>query len=260
MQQGKISATIITFNEEKNIEKCLKSLDGVADEIIVVDSYSEDQTENICKRYPTTFIKKSFEGHIQQKQFALSQATHQYILSLDADEYLTTELRNSIRQIKNNLAYHAYSMNRRNYYRGKNINHAGWYPDTRVRLFNKDKARWGGENPHDIIILDNSSYTLQLEGDLHHNTLDSLEEHKRQTDNYAKIAAKYKFEHGLHKKTAFLKLLFSPISKFLRMYLLKLGFLDGGFGLRICYEEFRCTYKKYRLLLNMYKNQGKIKL
>ncbi|MDN5215397.1 glycosyltransferase [Fulvivirgaceae bacterium BMA12] len=257
LQQGKISATIITFNEEKNIETCLKSLEGIADEIIVVDSHSKDETENICKQYRTTFIKRPFEGHIQQKQFALSQAKHQYILSLDADEYLTQELRNSIQGIKNNLAYHAYSMNRRNYYRGKNINHAGWYPDKRVRLFNKDKARWGGENPHDVIVLDNPTYTLHLQGDLHHNTLDTLEEHKRQTDNYAKIAARYKFEHGRHKKTALLKMLFSPLSKFLRMYVLKLGFLDGGFGLRICYEEFRCTHKKYRLLLDMYKNQEK---
>lgn len=256
-QEGKISATIITYNEEKNIEKCIKSLDGVVDEIIVVDSYSEDETENICKEYPTTFIKKHFEGHIQQKQFALSQATHQYVLSLDADEYLSAELQSSIRQVKGHLAYQGYSVNRRNFYRGKNINHAGWYPDSRVRLFNKNKARWGGENPHDIVVVDNRDYTAHLEGDLHHDTLNSLEEHQRQTDNYAKIAANYKFEHGLHKRTAFLKMLFSPLSKFFTMYIIKLGFLDGAFGLRICYEEFKYTYKKYKLLVGMYKNQSK---
>lgn len=256
-RQGKISAAIITYNEEKNIEKCIQSLNEVVDEIIVVDSYSQDDTENICKKYPITFIKKTFDGHIQQKQFALSQATHPYILSLDADEYLSRELQSSIRQVKDRLAYHGYSMNRRNFYRGKNINHAGWYPDARIRLFNKEKARWGGENPHDIVVLDNSDYTFHLKGDLHHDTLNSLEEHKRQTENYAEIAANYKFEHGLHKKTAFLKMLFSPPSKFFTMYIMKLGFLDGSFGFRICYEEFKYTYKKYSLLVSMYKNQSK---
>ena len=256
--QGKISATIITYNEEKNIEKCIKSLTGIVDEIVVVDSYSDDETENICKRYPTTFIKNPFEGHIQQKQYALSQATYQYVLSLDADEHLSRELQSSIRQVKNQLTYQGYSMNRRNFYRGKDINHSGWYPDSRIRLFNKEKARWGGENPHDLVLIDNEDYTFHLQGDLYHDTLNSLEEHKRQTENYAKIAANYKFEHGLHKNTAVLKMLFSPISKFFSMYIIRLGFLDGGFGLRICYEEFKCTYKKYKLLVGMYKNQGKI--
>lgn len=255
--QGKISATIITYNEEENIEKCIRSLTGVADEIIVVDSYSEDQTENICKRYPVTFIKNPFEGHIQQKQFALSLASHRYVLSLDADEYLSETLQSSICRVKDQLAYQGYSMNRRNFYRGKCINHAGWYPDNRVRLFNKEKARWGGQNPHDIIVMDNPDYTFHLKGDLYHNTLNSLEEHQRQTENYARIAADYKFEHGLNKNTAFLKMLFSPLSKFFTMYIMKLGFLDGSYGLRICYEEFKCTYKKYKLLADRYKMQGK---
>ena len=255
--QGKISATIITYNEQENIEKCIRSLTGVADEIIVVDSYSEDQTEDICKRYPVTFIQNPFEGHIQQKQFALSLASHRYVLSLDADEYLSEALQTSIRRVKDQLVYQGYSMNRRNFYRGKSINHAGWYPDDRVRLFNKEKARWGGQNPHDIIVMDNPDYTLHLKGDLYHDTLNSLEEHQRQTENYARIAANYKFEHGLHKNTAYLKMLFSPLSKFFTMYIMKLGFLDGGYGLRICYEELKCTYKKYKLLTEKYKMEGK---
>lgn len=255
---GKISATIITYNEENNIEKCLRSIVGVADEILVIDSYSEDNTEKICKQFPVIFIKNKFEGHIQQKQFAISKTKYRFILSLDADEYLSTQLRESIFKVKNHLTFDAYSMNRLNFYRGKTINYAGWYPDTRIRLFDKNKAHWGGENPHDKVIIDNGDYTSHLDGDLHHKTLNSLEEHKKQTEKYALIAAQYKFEHGMHKHTAFFKMLMNPISKFFTMYILKLGFLDGAFGLRICFEEFKCTYKKYKKLHRLYKNDNLI--
>ncbi len=253
--KGKISATIITFNEEKNIEKCLRSIAGVVDEIVVVDSYSTDNTEKICQKYNVIFIKNKFEGHIQQKQFAISKTKYRFVLSLDADEYLSEKLRKSIVAIKDNLVFDAYTMNRLNFYRGKTINYAGWYPDTRIRLFDKVKAHWGGENPHDIVVVDNKKYTSHLIGDLHHNTLNSLAEHKHQTEKYAVIAAQYKYEHGMHRQTVFFKMLMNPISKFFTMYFLKLGFLDGKFGLRICFEEFKCTYRKYKKLYRLYKNE-----
>lgn len=131
----KISATIITFNEEKKIEKCLQSLLGVADEIVVVDSFSTDQTAAICARYPVVFIRNTFEGYIAQKNYAVKQASNEYILSLDADEALSGELKASILSVKENWRqYHGYSFNRFNNYCGKWIHFCGWYPDRKVRL------------------------------------------------------------------------------------------------------------------------------
>lgn len=141
----KLSAVIITYNEEDNIERCLESLEKTADEILVVDSFSSDRTAEICKSKGVEFIQHSFEGHIEQKNYALSRASNDYVLSLDADEALSDKLIQSIRAAKQNWSTNGYSVNRLTNYCGKWIRHCGWYPDKKIRLWDKRKGTWGGD-------------------------------------------------------------------------------------------------------------------
>ena len=149
-----LSAVIITKNEEKNIARCLDSLSNIADEIVVVDSYSTDKTEEICLNYNVRFIKHHFEGHIEQKNYALSQTTYQHVISLDADEALDEVMQNSILEVKKEWSFDGYSMNRLTNYCGKWIWYGNWYPDTKLRLWDKSKGQWGGLNPHDKFMME----------------------------------------------------------------------------------------------------------
>ena len=133
----KLSCAIITLNEERNVARCIESLAGIADEIVVIDSGSTDATEAICRSYGVKFIQHDFEGYVEQKNFAVSQCAFEYILSLDADELLSEELKESISEIKNNWDKDGYSFNRLTNYCGKWIRHCGWYPDRKLRLFKK---------------------------------------------------------------------------------------------------------------------------
>ena len=256
-QKIKLSGVIITYNEEKKIAKCLQSLQGIVDEIIVVDSFSEDSTEDICKEHNVRFIKNKFKGHIEQKNFAITQAKYDYILSLDADEILSDELKKSILAKKENISFDGYSMNRRNFYCGKKIKYSGWYPDIKIRLFDRRKAKWGGENPHDEIVMMNKEYTDHLTGDLLHYTFDSIQEHELQMKKFARISANFKYENKNQREIVHLKTFVSPIYRFLNLFFLKKGFLDGKEGFKICYEEAKYTFRKYNLLRKLYKNGKK---
>ena len=145
----KLSVVIITFNEERNIGRCIESVREVADEIVVVDSFSTDKTRAICEKHGVNFIEHAFDGHIQQKNFAITQAKFPHQLSLDADEALSEDLKTEILKIKNDWRYDSYRMNRLTNYCGKWIHHCGWYPDTKLRLYDSTKGVWGGVNPHD---------------------------------------------------------------------------------------------------------------
>lgn len=147
----KLSAVIITFNEARNIGRCLDSLQGIADDIVVVDSYSTDATANIVKAKGARFVEHVFEGHIQQKNWAISQAKYPHVLSLDADEALDDSLRHSILRVKEDWQADAYYLPRLTNYCGKWIKHGLWYPDLKLRLWDSRKGAWGGQNPHDTI-------------------------------------------------------------------------------------------------------------
>lgn len=254
----KISAVIITFNEEKNIEGCLLSLQEVADEIIVVDSYSSDKTEQICKKYNVRFIQHPFEGHIEQKNWARIQASHSTVLSLDADEELSIELKESILNLKNNsstsaLEFDAYKMNRLTNYCGKWIRHCGWYPDTKVRLWNNKKGEWTGENPHDEFkLFDSKSKIGKLDGDLLHYSYHQLEDHDKQIEYFTNIASKSFVARG--KKPFFGQAYISAFSKFIKCYFLKLGFLDGKAGWIISVKSSYAAYLKYKKI-NLLRNK-----
>lgn len=249
----KISATIITFNEEKKIEKCIESLLGVADEIIVVDSFSTDGTETICARYPVRFTKRTFEGYIAQKNYAVDQASYDYILALDADEVLSEELKASVLEVKASWKYDGYSVNRFNNYCGKWIRFCGWYPDRKIRLWDRRKARWSGEDPHDKVQLF-AGRVKQLQGDLLHYAYFTVDEHLRQMHKFAEVAAKAKYRNG--KKPIFLiHVVLNPMFKFFRKYLLQLGFLDGYYGFVFCATTSALNFYKY-LRLYEYHRRG----
>jgi glycosyltransferase involved in cell wall biosynthesis len=239
----KISAVVITFNEERNIERCLKSLVGVVDELVVVDSYSTDRTEEICKLYHARFIKHRFEGHIQQKNWAILQASSPYILSLDADEVLSDELKTSILKVKEEWAYDGYYFNRLTNYCGHWIRHCGWYPDRKIRLFPKDKAEWEGDHVHEELVLTEGTRKTWINGDLHHYSYYTTIEHRERAMKYARLGA----EKVKHKRGLGLKLLFSPPFRFIQMYLLQGGFKDGRSGFDICRITAWEVAQKYKL-------------
>lgn len=238
-----ISAVIITFNEEQNIVRCLKSLDGIADEIVVVDSFSTDNTEKLCSYPGVRFIKHAFEGHIQQKSWAVKQAEFDYVLSLDADEALSDSLRKSIAAVKNSWNSDGYTFNRLNNYLGKWIRHCGWYPDTKLRLWDRRTGDWGGINPHDKVILNPGSRISKLDGDLLHYSYFSTRQHLDQINKFTDIAAKEAESQG--KKSSLFIATFKGIWKFKRDYIFKLGFLDGASGFVICVLSAYATFVKY---------------
>jgi glycosyltransferase involved in cell wall biosynthesis len=248
----KISAVIITLNEEKFIGQCLKSLEDVADEVIVVDSFSTDATEDICSRHNVRFVKHAFEGYVEQKNFAVSMAAYQYVLSLDADEALSDELKKSILKIKDNPVSDGYNFNRLNNYCGKWINHSRWYPDRHLRLFNSSKGKWVGPNPHDRFMLNPGSKTTWLKGDLHHWNYSSFEDHMDKMNGFSTISANEYFKAGKRAGpcTASLHCMWS----FFRSFFLKAGFLDGYIGFVGCSITAYASFLKYsklrRLILN----------
>jgi len=252
-QEKKLSGVIITFNEERNIERCIKSLIDLCDEIVVVDSFSQDETKSICSKYGVKFIENAFSGHIEQKNFALSQTQYDHVLSLDADEEVSAELANSILSIKSNWQADAYQFNRFTNYCGQWIKHSGWYPDTKIRLWDKTKGIWGGTNPHDSVELEPSSHIEKLKGDLLHYSYYTMEEHVLRSAKYAKIAAKALFKKG--KKSSIFKMISSAGFRFLQDYILRGGFRDGFYGLVICGTSSHTTFLKYAYLRNL--NKGK---
>lgn len=241
-----ISAVIITFNEERNIGRCLESLSGVVDEIVVLDSFSTDRTEQICREHGVRFEQHAFDGHIEQKNRALAAATHPFVLSLDADEALSETLRQSILAVKNNPEYDGYIMSRRTNYCGQWIAHSGWYPDRKLRLFDRHLGHWGGTNPHDRVEINAGARTFRLDGDLLHYSYYTVDEHLARGRKYAQIAAAAMRRQG--KRGAWWRMWVSPVAKFFRNYFFKLGFLDGRAGWTICRISALETYWKYREL------------
>lgn len=245
----KISALILTLNEERNIARCLDSLEGIADEIIVVDSFSTDKTEEIVSGYEAKLVKQKFLGYIEQKNFALKLASHNHVLSLDADEALSPELRESILGVKESFEFDGYYMNRLANYCGQWIRHSGWYPDRKMRLFDLTKGKWTGTNPHDKFVLDKGSKSAELKGDLLHYTIYTVDEHKKQVDNFSSIAAQAKYDQGI--RSNWFKILVKPIARFVKGYLFKAGFLDGYYGWLIGIYSARATFLKYRKLMKI---------
>ncbi len=247
----KLSVVIITYNEEKNIERCLNSVKAVADEIVVLDSFSQDKTPAICAAHDVKFFQHAFDGHIQQKNRAITFATHKHVLSLDADEALSDELVKSILEVKSNFEKDGYYMNRLTNYCGHWVKHCGWYPDRKLRLWDSSKGSWTGINPHDKYeLFEGDINTGILKGDLLHYSYYSIEDHYKQVDYFTNIAAKaFVAEKG---SAPFYKRFVNPIAKFISHYIIHLGFLDGRAGFLISKISAYATYLKYKKINQFY--------
>jgi len=242
----KISATIITLNEERNIERCIRSLQDVADEIIVLDSFSTDKTEEICKGLGVRFEKRKWEGYSPSKNYLNGLAQFDYILSIDADEALDDQLKQSILDLKKLNDPEVYSVNRMTNYCGKWIKHSGWYPDVKVRLFPKNGSNWDGEIVHEELVYPANLEVVQLKGHLEHYSYYSFEGHRSRADKYSALTAQKMHDKG--KKASALKPYISALGRFVSMYIIKRGFLDGAMGFKIAWISAQSNVFKYKEL------------
>jgi len=250
----KISAVIITFNESSNIGRCIEALLPVADEILVVDSYSTDNTQAICEQYKVRFVSHVFEGYAEQKNYGIALTNYAYVLSVDADEVLSDDLKKAILTIKKQALFDAYYLNRLTNFCGQWIKHGDWYPDRKLRLFNKEKAQWGGGAVHETLLLAVDATTQQLQGDLWHYSFTSIEQHIQQINSFTTLAAKHLYEQG--KTASVYQLYLKPNVKFFWSYIVKLGFLDGYYGYVVCKNSAQATFLKYAKLKRLCETTG----
>ncbi len=237
----KISATIITFNEERNVARVIESL-RCCDEILVLDSGSQDRTVEIATKLGAHVVEASWHGYAAQKNIAAELAQHDWVLSLDADESLSEALEAEIWQIKKaGPKFDGYTVPRLAQYLGRWILHSGWYPDRKVRLFDRKKAKWVGEFVHESVEVEGS--VGHLKSNLLHFTCNSLSEHLRSMDSYTTLAAQEIVSRG--KAVGLADLLIDPPWTFFRTYVLKRGFLDGIEGLSIAYMAALYNFLKY---------------
>ena len=251
----KISAVIITYNEEKKIATCLASLQGVADEIVVLDSFSKDKTPDICKQYGVRFYQQSWKGYGAQKNDAAQKASNDYILSLDADESLSPILQRSVIDEKKAGLSGVYQMNRLNNFYGYDLYHGNAYPDTMKRLYNRKEAKWSLRPVHETLDIAKGVPTRKLNGNLLHRSKDTLEDHIAGINKYSSIGARVYFEAG--KKAAGFKLVIGPLFTFINGYFFRLGFLDGYAGFMMAKINAYEVFLKYSKLLLLQRNKTK---
>lgn len=248
----KLSVVIICYNEEKNIRRCIDSVKDIADEMLILDSNSTDQTVSIAESMGAVVKQEVFKGFIQKKNKGVELASYDYILSLDADEVLDPLLADSIRKVKENFTSLAYRMNRCSNYCGKFIRHGSWYPDAKIRLFDRRIARWGGTNPHDKIVLEEQITVEHLKGDILHYSYNTISEHVIQNNKLSTLAAESLFANG--KRTNLFKVFVNPGWAFFQSYIIRAGFLDGLFGMVIAIQISHMTFLKHFKLYLLHKS------
>ena len=245
MQQ--LSAVIISLNEEHNLENCILSIRAIADEIVLLDSYSTDATLAIAKKYNCHIVQEQFIGFGPQKNKAIALASHDWILSIDADECLSASLQKSIQAWKQNTPTHSlYSMNRLTNYAGHWIRFGGWYPDTLLRLFNRQYAQFSSAIVHEEIVFEKGMQLKKLKGDILHYSFPYIITHLRKIVKYSSIGAASDIENG--KSCSYIKYKFVPIWIFITQYIIKLGCLDGRAGWKVSYYSALAAKRKYGLI------------
>jgi glycosyltransferase involved in cell wall biosynthesis len=251
-----ISAVIITYNEEKNILSALKSVSW-ADEVIVVDSYSTDRTTHIAIENGAKVIVRDWPGFSKQKQFGVDAAANDWILSIDADERVTPELKKEIEAIKTSgPSADGYRIPRLSIYMSREIRHSGWYPDRQLRLFDRRKGRWNGRTVHESIEMLSGTKTADLSSDILHFSVENAAHHHRMIgERYAPLGARQMFENGVTASR--LRVVTAGPIAFLRSYFFKLGFLDGFPGFCIARFAAYHAYLKHLLLFEMQESLAK---
>ena len=242
-----ITATIITCDEERNIARAIESL-RCCDEVLIVDSGSVDRTVELAQNLGARVIEANWRGFAGQKNWAAEQATHDWVLSLDADEALSEALEGEIWNLrKNGPQYDAYTMPRLAQYLGRWILHSGWYPDRKIRLYDRRKAKWVGDFVHESV--ESTGRVGHLESSILHFTCESLSEHLKTMDRYTTLAA----QELAARRTPIgaRRLVTDPVWAFLKTYLVQRGFLDGFEGLTIAYMAALYTFLKYAKARNM---------
>ena len=254
----RISATIITFNEEENIRAACDSV-AWADEIVVIDSQSTDQTRQIASQCGAQVISREWSGFAAQKQFATEQTSREWVFSLDADERVSDELKASIQALRTRPADRladGYSIARRSFYQGRWIRGGGWYPDRQLRLFRKSLGRWAGKHIHESVKMDAGSRVEILPGDiLHYTVRDAAHHHRMIGERYAPLAARQMFEAG--RRTSAFQIATAAPAAFFRGYILKGGFLDGLAGFSIASFAAHHAFLKHLMLWEMQNTGGK---
>jgi glycosyltransferase involved in cell wall biosynthesis len=243
---NRLSAVLITRNAAALLGPCLDSL-AFVDEIVVIDSSSSDATAELAAGKGARVVQKEWLGFGRQKQFAVEQASHDWVLCLDADERVSPQLAASIRSALAAPVSPVYRMARRNRFLGRWLSHGEGYPDWSPRLFNRMNARWSDDLVHEKVLFAVTPGTL--EGDLMHDSADDLATYLERQNRYTTLAARQAFEQG--RSAGVLHLLFSPVVRFIKFYLMRLGFLDGLPGL--LHISIGCvnSYMKYAKLIEL---------
>jgi len=245
-----ISVVIVTKNEEANIEDALRSAAG-AQEIVVVDSFSADRTVEICRRYTDRIFQHAWPGYARQKQLAVDHAQGPWVLILDADERITPELRDEIARAMQDTDYDGYSLPRRNYFLGRWIKHSGWWPDRTLRLFRKDRGGLEDREVHEKVIV--RGRVGQLHAPLEHYTYRTISDYVRKMEVYSSLAAKEIRKRG---RPGIFSLIAKPFFTFFKMYVLRLGFLDGVHGLVLAVLYGYYTFLKYARAWEQHEKKG----
>lgn len=250
-----LSVTIITLNEESNIERCLKSVEELSDDVILVDSGSTDKTIEIASRFKNVRIfKRLWEGYGQQKNFAHQQAQKEWVLNIDADEAVSSTLKNELIQTLSSPThthYNGYSFPRLTEYLGRTIYHGGWYPNRLTRLSKKSKSKWSEPSIHETLLIEGP--IGKLHGDLLHFPFQSIEDQVKTNLKYAKLGT-YQLKQK-NKQFKIIPLIYKPIGKFIETYIIKKGFLDGTQGFIISVNAAYSIFLKYAFLFQPKKNR-----
>jgi len=244
---------VITFNESANIARCLDSVRNIADEILVVDSYSTDDTVAIAVSKDARILEHPFEGYIEQRGYAVENAKYDFILALDADECVSEELEKEVLRLKQNWKFDCYVTNRLNGIGGQWIRYGTWYPDPKMRIFDRRKAICTGTTPHDRIEPLERASLGKLKGDILHYSDDNIADRIHSVNNLTSSSAKYLFEQG--KRTNWLIIFFKPLIKFITVYWLRRGFLDGFYGFVIAKSLSQYTYLQQIKLMELQRKQ-----
>ena len=244
-----ISVVIITKNEAHVIGNTLQSLEGLTDDIVIVDSGSSDDTIRICQQYKTRIIETGWAGYGMNKNMGIDAAYHDWILSLDADEAIDDELKQALRDLEPANDSIVFNIRFKNFFCNKWIRYGEWGSDTHIRLFNRKRIRWNADAVHESLILPVDTIKINLKGNILHYTVSSGQEYEHKIDSYARLNAQKYYEEG--KRAGFFKMYCAPLFAFIQFFIFRLGFLDGKEGLVIAKATMHYTYLKYHYLNNL---------
>lgn len=230
-----LSVIIMTYNEEKNLPRCLKSIQGIGEELFILDSFSTDNTLAIASRFGARLEQHTFDSYVEQKKRLIQKASYDWVFCIDADEYLSEQLRKSILKVKAKSTYDGYCCNRRSSIGDRWINHGSWYPDRKLRLFDRRKVQVTGQDPHDVTSPVEGARISFIKGDLLHHADDNFESRIQKNDKHSTRAAEALYANGV--KPNFMRLWVKPAARFITSYFIRLGFLDGYYGWFVARSE-----------------------